>query len=196
MRTLYVMLYVSLGLYFTACDNTARFADCLDGCSMKNGLDGTLGPKGEIGVPGSDGNNGNDGHSAAFSQGVATPSLCPNGGVVLNAGVDINDDGVLQVSEIKSTSVTCNGLDGLPSVTVPNPFAPIALIDPCGYTAGHYNEVFIKFSNGTILASFSDNANGQNTRFSVLVPGSYITTDGTGCKFTVDSSGNITNEHF
>jgi hypothetical protein len=50
-------------------------------------------------------------------------------------------------------------------------------------------------SNGTILASFSDNISGYNTRWSVLVPGSYSTTDGDGCSFTVDNTGTFTYEN-
>jgi hypothetical protein len=184
------LIYIFGFLFLTAC--------C--GKPGVNGLDGIKGDKGDTGnvgapgVPGQDGLPGSDGHSALFSQGAASISLCANGGVVLNAGVDMNDDDVLQTSEIKSTSVTCNGLNGAPAV--PNPFDVISLIDPCGATPGHYNEVFIKFTNGTMLASFSDSASGNNTRFSVLVPGSYVTTDGTGCHFTVNSGGVITNEHF
>lgn len=59
------------------------------------------------------------------------------------------------------------------------------LIDPCGNGPG-YDEIFLRTNTGKIIASFSDNASGLNTRFSELtVGGPYFTTDGTGCTFTV-----------
>jgi hypothetical protein len=58
--------------------------------------------------------------------------------------------------------------------------------------ANKYDEVFLRLSTGVILASFSDNANGLNTRFSVLTAGSYQTTDATGCRFNVNASNVVT----
>lgn len=57
----------------------------------------------------------------------------------------------------------------------------VSIIDPCGDAAGIWDEVFLQLSDGTLLASFSDNAAGQNTRFSVLTNGNYVTTDGSNC---------------
>jgi hypothetical protein len=59
------------------------------------------------------------------------------------------------------------------------------IVDPCGNGPG-YDEVFFRTSTGMLIASFSDNASGLNTRFAELVPGNYTTTDGTGCNFTVN----------
>lgn len=61
------------------------------------------------------------------------------------------------------------------------------IVDPCGDTPGKYDEIFFRTSTGKIIASFSDNANGLNTRFSEIPVGSYSTTDGTGCTFSVVS---------
>jgi hypothetical protein len=137
--------------------------------------------------------DGTNGHSAAFSASVPVAGLCQNGGTILNAGVDRNDDSVLQNIEITTSIITCNGVDGqtppMPSLT------PVAILNPCGDAPSIYDEVFLKLADGTILASFSDTASGQNTRFSVLTPGTYTTTDGNHCTFTVDGSGNLTNEH-
>lgn len=66
-----------------------------------------------------------------------------------------------------------------------------AIIDPCGDAPGIVDEVLLKLHNGQILVSFSDNASGLNTRFAVLGAGSYRTTDGTNCNFSVDGSGNV-----
>lgn len=66
------------------------------------------------------------------------------------------------------------------------------LVDPCGDTPGKYDEVFFRLSSGKIVASFSDSASGLNTRFAELMPGTYSTTDGTGCVFSVSASRIVT----
>lgn len=61
------------------------------------------------------------------------------------------------------------------------------IIDPCGDTVGKYDEVLLRLSDGSIIASFSDSASGQNTRFALIPNGSYQTTDGTSCRFSVSN---------
>lgn len=76
-----------------------------------------------------------------------------------------------------------NGHDGLNADTT---YQIVEIIDPCGQQHPNgYDEVILKLGNGKYLASFSDNANGLNTRFGVLKPGSYVTTDGTNCHFII-----------
>jgi hypothetical protein len=58
------------------------------------------------------------------------------------------------------------------------------IIDPCGTNPNIQNEVLIRY-NGHIYASFSDSVSGMNTRLSILRDGSYMTTDGEMCRFTV-----------
>ena len=75
----------------------------------------------------------------------------------------------------------------------PTSYTPTNIVDPCGDTPNKYDEVLIIFSNGQVLASFSDNANGNNTRLAIVPPGGpYQTTDGTGCVFYVSSKGTVT----
>jgi hypothetical protein len=62
------------------------------------------------------------------------------------------------------------------------------ILQPCGDTPGVFDEILLDTSSG-IVASFSDNANGKNTRFSVLTDGTYQVTDGTGCVFTIQNGG-------
>ena len=69
--------------------------------------------------------------------------------------------------------------------------AILEVIDPCGDAANIVDEVLIRMSNGQVLVSFSDDSSGNNTRLSVLPPGSYTTTDGSACQFTIDSSGHV-----
>lgn len=78
-----------------------------------------------------------------------------------------------------------NGLNGQDGLDADQTYNIVEIIDPCGDTPNKYDEVILKLGNGTYLASFSDNANGLNTRFSILLPGNYRTTDGTNCNFTL-----------
>lgn len=79
-----------------------------------------------------------------------------------------------------------NGLDAaLP------PYSVVSILDPCGDAPGIVDEVLLKLANGQVLVSFSDNSSGKNTRFSILSPGTFITTDGSSCVFTLDAHGDI-----
>lgn len=98
----------------------------------------------------------------------------------------------LQNLEQAQTEVQANVNSLLVSVATLQGYTNITgLIDPCGDALGKVDEILLKLSTGQILASFSDNSAGQNTRFAVIGPGNYSTTDGTNCHFTVDSNGNI-----
>ena len=59
------------------------------------------------------------------------------------------------------------------------------ILDVCGDAPGIVDEIILQLSNGQLLASFSDTQAGINTRFSLLGDGSYTTTDGSNCQFTV-----------
>ena len=123
--------------------------------------------------------DGENGANAVFS--VAPAPSCEFGGYTLLAAADLNGNGVLDSEDgnIASLSV-CNGLSAPPTA-----FTPVGLLDPCGDAPGRADEVLLLLSNGTVLASFSDNQNGLNTRFSVLENGYYRTTDGDNCYFTL-----------
>jgi len=71
----------------------------------------------------------------------------------------------------------------------------VSVLDPCGDTANVVDEVLLKLRNGQTLASFSDSSGGSNTRFSLIGPGNYVTTDGSNCYFTIDADGNMINDH-
>jgi hypothetical protein len=70
-------------------------------------------------------------------------------------------------------------------------YAVVAIEDPCGDAPGIYDEVLLKLASGQVLASFSDNSSGKNTRFALLPPGSYVTTDGSSCHFTLNVDGSL-----
>ena len=118
-----------------------------------------------------DGRNGADGKNGA-------PGEAGQDGINGVAGQD-GQDGVDGI----------NGLDGEPAPI--NPYDIASIIDPCGDAPSKVDEVLLRMYNGQVVASFSDSVSGYNTRFSVLVPGSYVTTDGTNCVFTLSNDGAI-----
>lgn len=79
-----------------------------------------------------------------------------------------------------------NGLDA----SLP-PYAVVSIEDPCGDAPGIIDEVLLKLANGQFLVSFSENVSGKNTRFAILPPATYVTTDGSGCTFTITSDGQV-----
>lgn len=163
-------------------------------------------------------NDGNDGVSGrnGFNSIIELVNLnlsCVNGGFTVLSALDTNrnnhiDPGIdlnIQSKEICNGSNGHDGEDGEDghdghdgedghnaSMT---PFTPVSLINPCGDASGIIDEVFIRLNNGIILASFSQNSNGNNTRLASISPGSYVTTDGDNCYFSVNSNLDIINEH-
>jgi hypothetical protein len=106
---------------------------------------------------------------------------------------DVNRSGKLEFDKDEAiTSFTvCNGETGMTSE-----YTPVAVIDPCGDKPGVIDEVLLKLSNGSVLASVSDKRNGENTRFAILPANNYMTTDGSNCYFTITSQGEIINERY
>lgn len=79
-----------------------------------------------------------------------------------------------------------NGTNGSNGLNADTTYQVTEIIDPCGDDPYKYDEVILKLGNGKYLASFSDNASGLNTRFGLLPAGTYRTTDGTNCTFTLN----------
>lgn len=162
----------------------------LTGCGKgPAGANGTDGRNGTDGANGVNGTNGTNGHNSLVSI-VSSAPTCTNGGVTILAGLDSDNDGLLEGSEVTSSAQVCNGTNGKDGV---NTFTSVSVIYPCG-KHGSYNEVLLNLGNGVVLASFSDNPSGKNTRFSVLSPGTYETTDGINCIFTLNSDGTIVDD--
>lgn len=176
--------------------------DGANGQDGTNGHDGAAGHDGSNGVDGHDGSDGSDGHDGedgsdgddGYDSLIATTaaSICGSaGGTTFLVGLDTNRDHALEGSEVTSSASVCNGASAAPS-----PFTIVAIKDPCGDAAGVYDEVMLQLQNGTIIASFSENSSGKNTRFATIPAGSYVTTDGSLCYFSVNASGTIYNEHY
>lgn len=177
-----------------------------DGKAGENGRDGqtgaqgSAGSSGEPGAPGAEGARGERGYSTVVAL-ISSVHSCNAGGITILTALDINGDGAVTVGTddaIQSAEI-CHGERGSDGAdgenAPPTPLSPVEIINPCGESGEGFDEVFLRLANGTILASFSENANGKNTRFSVLTPGNYMTTDGDRCYFTIGSGGTLTNEH-
>lgn len=84
-----------------------------------------------------------------------------------------------------------NGADGQDGEDAPvNPYDIATIVDPCGDANGVIDEILLRLNNNQIIASFT--SSGNNTRFALVPPGTYTTTDGSNCLFTVHSDGNVT----
>lgn len=120
------------------------------------------------GLPGEAGPAGQDGKSCTVAT-VANGALitCPDG----------------------TASVVLNGSNGQDAP--PTAYSVTAVIDPCGPQAA-FDEVLLKLANGQIMAHF---ASGAQQFLALIGPGSYSTTDGTHCYFTITAEGEVTNEH-
>ena len=55
---------------------------------------------------------GSNGHNVVFSEVNASTSVCPTGGYLLSIGVDLNDNSILDVSEVENVLKVCNGATG------------------------------------------------------------------------------------
>lgn len=172
----------------TACENGTIFV-------VYDGQDGAAGATGSNGLNGA---NGSNGHSVVYN--TTTSTSCANGGTTILMASDVNDNLILDLGDSNINSVTiCNGLNGANGTNgtnaPPTPYSPTAIVNPCGDHPSIHDEVYLKLQNGTVLASFSDNVNGLNTRFAQLTAGTYNTTDGDNCTFTINASGDITYEN-
>jgi len=60
-------------------------------------------------------------------------------------------------------------------------------VDPCG-NGPSFDEVLMRTSSGKLVAHFSS---GALEFFTLLTPGSYVTTDSQACQFTVTNDGKV-----
>ena len=142
------------------------------------------GPRGPRGLTGDKGDTGASGMGCSVSE--VLPSLvAPNGGAIITCW--------------GSSALIINGAPGQDGQdgqdgqnAVPGTYPITELIDPCGDAPSVFDEVLLRLNNNTIVASFSENSNGKNTRLSLLIPGTYQTTDGSSCTFTVHGDYSVT----
>lgn len=134
---------------------------------------------------------GSNGHSMQFSILDAPLQVCPAGGSTVLMALDINDNGFYSATDPNQQMMTiCNGVNGADGVDAPvAQFSPVEAIIPCNNTAS-YKEILLRLHNGQVLASFSDNASGLNTRLTLIPDGTFMTSDGTNCVFSLATSVN------
>lgn len=144
---------------------------------------GDSGPQGVPGPQGISGLEGSDGQSSqiTLTRFSSDTSVCASG-----AGVLVKS---MTGFVVQSAAVVCDGNTGRDAPV--SQYDVVDIIHPCPSNTSAFREVLLKLRNGTIIASFSDDANGKNTRLSVLVPGSYVDTDNSNCHFTVNADGSI-----
>lgn len=140
------------------------------------------------GDPGPAGPQGPAGHSAIIKTVDSDPN-CLNGGSLVLFGTDLNDDGILQATEVISSTDLCDGLDGAPA-TQPQ-FTPVIAITPCGPNSSSYKEVLLGLTGGGIFSEIITNASDDTTIRNTLLPdGSYYDTDSSRCDFTISAASN------
>lgn len=187
MKTLGIVILSTVSMLSIGCHNyssnvgevlgcTLAGNGCDDGRTGATGLTGAAGLNGTNGMNGSNGLDGADGSSCSVSSIVPTPLVAPNGGARITC-TDGTDALLLNGSP---------GADG--SDAPPTPYSVVQVVKPCPTIGGSFPEVLLIMQDRSILASASENANGKNTRLSLLTPGTYSTTDGRSCTFTVGAS--------
>lgn len=172
------------------------FAFALTGCGKENDRTVLLtgpsiqGQSGERGDDGLSGSNGVDGYSSLVdllrSNSLDAAVCASQAGVIVSTGLDLNRDGVLQNSEVTAGSVVCDGAVGADGNN-----GILSIVTLCPHISRPFPEVVIQLADGRLLASFSANQAGNNTRFVILPVGTYGTTDGAACSFTVGADGSI-----
>lgn len=145
--------------------------------------------KGERGEAGKDGSSGSNGLNSLIKltrlSGTVDFELCDSeSGVLVQAGTDLNSNGELELNEITAGQIICDGEDGNDGEPASEgDYNIVGIVDLCGDGPG-FDEVLLRLSNGMLLAHFSS---GSLQFLSSIGPGSYVTTDGQACYFTVTS---------
>lgn len=162
-------------------------------CDGQNGAVGAAGPAGMNGV------------SMVYQTVAASVNQCASGGSNILMALDVSHTGVYSPSQPGQQAITiCNGRDGAngedgedgedgtdghdgQNATLPA-YSTVESIMPCGNTVA-YKEVLLRLQNGEVLASFSQNTSGDMTRLAFIPDGTYMNTDGSGCVFSLATSG-------
>ena len=148
-------------------------------------------------------NLGKDGHNALIEM-VANDPHCPAGGDMILSGLDMNNNGVLDCTEVQYSADICNGVAGATGAVGPtgpvgqtgaagvnanvSPFLPVAAISPCGVNSSSYKEVLLGLANGDIYAEFTGGSSTSDVRNAFIPDGNYQDTDSSACNFSVTTS--------
>lgn len=143
-------------------------------------------------IKGDKGDTGDSGYNSLIETNRVESDfvLCPSkSGVLIVSGIDMNRDSVLNVSEITSSTFLCDGIDG--ENTSLTDYTFVEIIIPCD-NIEPYSEILFRMANGQLVASFSDSLGGAFTRLSIIVPGTYQTSDKNNCVFQVSEDNEVT----
>jgi hypothetical protein len=156
-----IVLMVIVAIMLASCGPAPK-----DGINGKDGV-GIMGPVGPTGDAGPAGISGVDGTSCTVSE--------------------VSNGAVIQCSD--TLVLVKNGTDGVDGKDAPqSSYMVTEIIDPCGIQSA-YDEVFLRFANGEVLAHYSD---GVKQHFVLVTPGTWMTTDNTNCIFTVHQDLTLT----
>jgi collagen type VII alpha len=128
-------------------------------------------PAGVSGQPGKDGLDG-----AAGEPGQAGTSCT----------VQAVDNGAVISCSDGTSVVVLNGSDGTDGTV--GAYSIVGMIDPCGDQPG-FDELLLRLADGSLIAHYS---HGNKQFLTVIGPGSYQTTDGHSCNFTVTQTLDVT----
>jgi hypothetical protein len=157
------LLATLLAFVLTGCHNYSANVGEVLGCTLAgNGCNSR----------GADGANGTNGSSCTV-QTVLASEAAPAGGALLSC-----TDG--------TNALIRNGTDGADGADGVTPI--IQVIKPCPNISGSNPEVLLVLPGRQLLASVSKTVGGVETRLAIVTPGSYMTTDGRSCNFTVTST--------
>ena len=151
------------------------------------------GDKGDKGDRGDKGDSGTNGLSIVTVTVDATINQCVNGGTVLVIAQDAYGDNLYRISDPNQQYIIiCNGEVGAQGQNGQNGMSPhpITFMAACGVNSSPWKEIFLCLDNGQVLASFSDNLSGLNTRLSFIGAGNYENSDNSGCIFNVSIDNN------
>lgn len=154
-------------VFLSGCHNYSANVGEVLGCTLAgNGCNS----QGVAGTNGVDGTDGAAGSSCSVSTVASSPGVAPNGGARITCS-----DG--------TDALLLNGTNA-PST----PYTITQVVKPCPLVSGSFPEVLLVLQDRSILASATSNGSALTTRLALLTPGSYVTTDGRSCNFTVTSS--------
>lgn len=157
------------GALITCTDGTQSVL--LDGVAGSNGQDGNQGPAGDTGAQGAQGQPGTQGPQGDKGDKGDAGEQGPAG-----------QDGAQGAQGTQGTP----GEQG-PAAPTPE-YQVTEIIDPCG-DQSQFDEVLLRMANRQLIAHY---ASGVTQFLTIVGPGSYVTTDGTNCYFTIDSDLNVT----
>ena len=161
----------------------------IQGVAGPTGATGAQGPIGLTGPQGVAGTNGTNGQNTLVKTTTEVASAnCTTGGIKIEYGLDANNNGVLDVSEINAslTKYVCNGAVGATGTTGPQ--GPIGLTGPSGASGpqGAQGPQGVAGTNGT------NGTNGLNALIKTTTEpaGANCTNGGTKIETGLDINGN------